>query len=178
MIAPLLSLALVALTVQGSSVDPDSMLNLATADQPLVHSATVNAPVAAVWDAYTTTEGSKRWMVGSGTTETKVGVLMRTRETAKSKLEGADVIENRILAFDPRRMLTIQCVRTPEQFPFKKAIAKVWTVLYFEPVGEKKTKVVCRMLGWDGSAESTQMRRFFMKGNQQELDELVKYFDK
>jgi len=34
------------------------------------------------------------------------------------------------------------------------------------------------MLGWDGTDESTQMRKFFMRGNQQELDELVKHFGK
>ena len=158
--------------------DSEAMLNLATATQPLVHFATVNAPVKAVWDAYTTTKGIKSWMVAEGTIDLKIGGLMRTSYTAGSDLTGKDVIENKIISYDPEHMLTIQTVRFPEGFPFKNAISKVWTVLYFESVGAKQTKVVCRMLGWDGSDESTQMRKFFMRGNQQELDELVKHFGK
>ncbi len=156
----------------------EAMLNLATARQPLVHFATVNAPVKEIWDAYTTTKGIKSWMVAEGTIDLKIGGLMRSSYTPGSDLTGKDVIENKIISYDPEHMLTIQTVKFPDGFPFKNAILKVWTVLYFEPVGEKQTKVTCRMLGWDGSDESTQMRKFFMRGNQQELDELVKHFGK
>jgi uncharacterized protein YndB with AHSA1/START domain len=158
--------------------DAEAMLNLATATQPLVHFANVKAPVKDVWDAYTTTNGIKSWMVAEGTIDLKLGGLMRTSYTAGSDLTGKDVIENKIISFDPERMLTIQTVRFPEGFPFKTAITKVWTVLYFESMGTKVTKVTCRMLGWDGTDESTQMRKFFMRGNQQELDELQKHFGK
>ena len=158
--------------------DAEAMLNLATATQPLVHFATVNASVKAVWDAYTTTKGIKSWMVAEGTIDLRIGGLMRSSYTKGSDLTGKDVIENKIISYDPEHMLTIQTVKFPDGFMFKNAILKVWTVLYFEPVGEKQTKVTCRMLGWDGSDESTQMRKFFMRGNQQELDELVKHFGK
>lgn len=158
--------------------DSEAMLNLATATQPLVHFATVNAPVKDVWNAYTTTKGIKSWMVAEGTVDLRIGGLMRTSYTAGSDLTGKDVIENKIISFDPERMFAIQTVRFPDGFPFKTAISKVWTVLYFEPVGAKQTKVICRMLGWDGTDESTQMRKFFMRGNQQELDELQKHFGK
>ncbi len=156
----------------------DAMLNLATATQPLVHTAVVPAPVSEVWKAYTTTKGITSWMVAAGTIDLKVGGLMRTSYTAGSDLKGPDVIENKILSFDPERMVSIQCVRTPARFPFEAAIKKVWTNLYFESAGEGQTKVTCRMLGFDGSNDSTQMRLFFMKGNQSELDGLVKHFAK
>jgi uncharacterized protein YndB with AHSA1/START domain len=158
--------------------DSEAMLNLATATQPLVHFATVNAPIKTVWDSYTTTKGIKSWMVPEGTIDLRIGGLMRSSYTKGSDLTGKDVIENKIISYDPEHMLTIQTVKFPDGFPFKNAILKVWTVLYFEPVGEKQTKVSCRMLGWDGTDESTQMRKFFMRGNQQELDALVKHFGK
>ncbi|MCE9557346.1 MAG: SRPBCC domain-containing protein [Armatimonadetes bacterium] len=158
--------------------DADQMLNLATATLPLVHFATVDAPLKDVWNAYTTTEGIKSWMVAEGTIDLKIGGLMRTSYTPGSKLNGPDVIENKIICFDPERLVSLQTVRTPESFPFKKAIAGVWTNLYFEAVGPKQTKVTCRTLGFDGSQESTSLRLFFNRGNQQELDELVKHFSK
>ncbi len=163
---------------QSRGIDPDEMLNLAAANEPLACSAVVNAPVKEVWKAYTTAKGITSWMVASGTIDLRVGGLIRTSYKPGSQLTGPDVIENRILAFDPNRMLSMQTVRTPAKFPFKTAIKNVWTVLYFEPEGARKTRILCRMLGWDGTTESTRMRSFFMKGNQQELDELVKYFGK
>ena len=60
--------------------DSEAMLNLATATQPLVHFATVNAPVKDVWNAYTTTKGIKSWMVAEGTVDLrfagKIAVVM------------------------------------------------------------------------------------------------------
>lgn len=156
----------------------ERMLNLATATQPLVVYDTVNAPPKEVWKAYATTEGIKSWMVAEGTIDLRIGGLMRTSYTKGSDLKGPDVIENKIISFDPERMLAMQCVRTPNNFPFKKAILDVWTVLYFDAVGTDKTKVTCRTIGFDGTQESTNLRLFFMRGNKMEMDELVKHFAK
>lgn len=173
----LLLLAFVPQTAQDTLKNSQDMLNLATAREPLTHTAIVHAPVKEVWKAFTTTEGIKSWMVASGVVDLRVGGYLRTSYQPNSKLDGPDVIENRILAFDPERMLTIQNVRAPEKFPLKKAIEKVWTVIYFDAMGDK-TRVTTRMIGFDGSKDSTSLRRFFLDGNQQELDALVKRFAK
>ncbi|MBC8064172.1 MAG: SRPBCC domain-containing protein [Chlorobia bacterium] len=156
--------------------DAERMLRLVTADQPLVHSVVVDAPVKKVWEAYTTTSGIISWMVPKGEVALRVGGYLRTSYSKDSKLTGPDVIENTILAFDPERMISIKCTKMPDKFPFKKAMENVWTVLYFKPVGDKKTEVVCRMIGFDGTGESVQMKNFFRQGNQQEFDMLTKYF--
>src|SRR5262249_49607997 len=156
----------------------ERMLNLATADQPLVHSAIVNGPVAEVWKAYTTKAGMTSWMVAEGEIDLKVGGKMRTSYTKGSDLTGSDVIENTIISFDPLRMISIKITKAPERFPFKRAMQRVWTVLYFEPVDENRTRVTCRMLGFDGEEESVRMRLFFNQGNQQTMDALVKYFER
>ncbi len=161
---------------QGNQDTGEGMLRLATADQPLVHSVVVDAPVKEVWKAYTTTSGITAWMVPKGEVALRVGGHIRTSYSKESNLTGPDVIENTILAFDPEKMLSIKCTRTPDQFPFKKAMESVWTVLYFKPVSERRTEVVCRMIGFDRTAESVQMKNFFREGNQQEFDMLTKYF--
>ena len=156
----------------------DQMLNLATANQPLVHSAIVDASIAEVWKAWTTREGITSWMVQAGEIDLRVGGKMRTSYTKGSNLTGPDVIENTIISFDPMRMLSIKITHAPDRFPFKKAMQHVWTVLYFEPAQGDKTRVTCRMLGFEADEESVQMRLFFMHGNQETLDSLVKHFAK
>ncbi len=145
-------------------------------DLSITCSAVIPASVSETWKAYTSTEGISAWMVARGTVDLKVGGKYRTSYDPKSKLDGPEVIESTILSFDPGRMMSMKCTKTPEKFPFKKAMEGVWTVLYFRPVDAGKTEVVCRMVGYDGTPESNQMRAFFDKNNQLELDELVKYF--
>jgi uncharacterized protein YndB with AHSA1/START domain len=172
-------LCLCAFTAPGQAPDAaDQMLNLATANQPLVHSAVVDAPVAEVWKAFTTKEGITGWMVPAGEIDLRVGGKMRTSYTKGSDLTGPDVIENTIISFDPQRMFSIKITKAPERFPFKKAMQHVWTVIYFEPVAQSKTRVTCRMLGFDDEEESVRMRLFFLEGNRQTLEELVKHFAK
>lgn len=170
---------LACLTLPNQAQDvAEGMLNLATADQPLAHSAVVDAPVGEVWKAMTTKERITAWMVAAGEIDLKVGGKMRTSYTKGSDLTGPDVIENTIISFDPLRMLSLKIAKAPERFPFKNAAQHVWTVLYFEGADENKTRVTCRMLGFEHDEESIRMRLFFMQGNQQTLDALVKHFAK
>jgi uncharacterized protein YndB with AHSA1/START domain len=149
-----------------------------TAEQPLVASAVVNAPVKEVWKAWTTSEGIRSWMVAAGEVDLRIGGALRTSYTKDSDLKGKDVIVNTILAFDPERMLTIRNTQSPEKFPFKKAMADCWTVIYLRPVDEAKTEVVVRMNGYNSTEESQKMKAFFKQGNQMTLDALVKRFEK
>jgi hypothetical protein len=86
------------------------------------------------------------------------------------------VIENTILAFDPHRMIAFQTTRAPEDFPFKKAMGRLWTVVYLEPVEERKTRVTVRMLGFGDDPESQAARAFFEKGNAFTVDALANRF--
>lgn len=178
----LLSLSLFVIMNTPHLQDPakqaDDMLNLATADQPLVSTQVINAPVADVWKAFTTTEGIKSWMVAEGDVDLRIGGKFRTGYQPGTDLNGPNAIENTILAFDPERMITIQNTKAPEKFPFKKAIAEVWTVIYFESLSAKQTRVTSRMLGYRQEDEFIKMRRFFMDGNKQTLEELKKHFEK
>lgn len=175
-------IALVAIFLPQAAKDPaktaDDMLNLATADQPLVTSGIINAPVKDVWTAFTTTEGIKSWMVAEGDVDLRIGGKIRTGYASGTDLNGPNAIENTIIAFDPEHMLSIRNTKAPEKFPFKRAVSEVWTVIYMEPVDKKSTKVTIRMLGYRREDEFIKMRRFFMDGNKQTLDELSQHFEK
>jgi uncharacterized protein YndB with AHSA1/START domain len=148
---------------------------LASAAEPIVSAAIVNAPVEAVWRAWTTVEGIQSWMVARTDIEFRVGGLWRTTYSRDADLAGDAAIHHRILAFDPGRMLAFQTIKTPKDFPFP-GIVRTWTVVYLEPIDTGRTKVTVRMVGYDDDAESLKMRAFFEKGNQATLDALVKRF--
>jgi uncharacterized protein YndB with AHSA1/START domain len=174
-----LSLTLAAVAALQQQKDPaERMLELATADQPLVTSAVIDAPIKEVWRAWTEAGEIKKWMVAEAEFELKIGGKMRTAYAAGTKLDGPDSIENTVIAYDPERMLTIRVTRAPAKFPFKEAIAKCWTVIYLLPVDERRTEVVVRMLGYDHTEESQTMKGHFRSGNQYTLDKLKEHFGK
>jgi len=175
----ILSLTLAALAALQQQKDPaERMLELATADQPLVTSAVIDAPVKEAWRAWTDASVIKQWMVSEAEFDLKIGGVMRTAYAKGTDLNGPDAIENTVIAYDPERMLTIKVSRPPAKFPFKEAIAKCWTVIYLRPIDERSTEVVVRMLGYDHTEESQKMKGHFRAGNQYTLDKLKEHFEK
>ncbi len=143
---------------------------------PMIIKATIAAPPAEVWKAFTTKEGIESWMVAKTEIKLEVGAIWRTSYQKNSTLQGEDTIEQKILSFDPERMLSFRTVKTPKGFPWPAEIAKTWVVIYLQPAGKDKTEVTLTMLGYDKSADSQKMRTFFQQGNQYTMDELVKKF--
>jgi len=144
------------------------------AADPVITEAIVSAPVDQVWKLFTTNEGIESWMVAKTEFELKIGATWRTSYNKESNLDDDASIHHVILAYDPGRMLAFRTVKPPKGFPFPNALAKTWNVLYLEPLGESRTKVTARMLGYTDEEESQQMRAFFVRGNQQTMDALVK----
>jgi uncharacterized protein YndB with AHSA1/START domain len=148
----------------------------AASPEPIVTEAVVNAPLADVWKMFTTKEGIESWMVAKTDVDLRPGGIWRTSYTKDSNLDDDSSIHHTILAYDPQRMLSFRTIKPPKNFPFPSAIVKTWTVVYFEPAGESRTKVTSRMLGFGEDDESQRMRKFFEVGNRTTLDALVKKF--
>ncbi|MBI4263657.1 MAG: SRPBCC domain-containing protein [Acidobacteria bacterium] len=145
--------------------------------RPVVAEAVVDAPVEAVWHAWTTTEGLRSWLTPRVEIELRVGGRMRANYREVGVLGDAQTIENTILAFDPPRMLSIKATGIPEGFPFPNAIQHMWTVMYFEPVANAtRTHVRVVSLGFGPDDESQKMRAFFEAGNAITLDQLRLHF--
>lgn len=172
----LIALATLGTQNPTTAQNADRMLELATAEEPLVHIGVVPAPVPDVWKVWTTTEGIKTWMVASGEVDFRIGGAYRTSYTPNSDLKGPDTIVNDILAYDPYRMIVIKNSRVPERFPFRDAMAKAWTCIYFRSLDARSTEVIVRMNGFDATDESQKMKSFFRQGNQATLDALIKRF--
>jgi uncharacterized protein YndB with AHSA1/START domain len=143
-----------------------------------VTEGTIDAPLDAVWNAFTTKEGQEAWNVAHAEIDLKIGGMMRTHYDAKGQIGDASTIENTILAFEPRKMLTIKVAKAPQKFPFKEAITNVWHVLYFEEAGPNRTRLRMVGLGYSADEESKKLRGFFEKGNAYTLKKLQEHLGK
>jgi uncharacterized protein YndB with AHSA1/START domain len=153
-----------------------SLMQVATSLDPIVTEAVVDAPVSRVWEAFTTKAGMESWMVANGDIDPRIGGRMRTSYRKGADLDGDTAIHQTILSIDPERMLSYRTVKSPAGFPFAATIGQTWTVIYFEALDARRTKVTVKMLGYANDAESQKMRAFFDVGNKATLDALVKRF--
>ncbi len=149
------------------------------ADRSLHCEAVINAPVADVWEAFTTGKGFESWAVAHAEIDLRIGGEMRTHYDPKGVLGDKNSIVNQILAFEPQRMLTIRNIKAPEGLPHADLFQKTWTVINFEPVDDlrDRTRVRVAGLGWGEGPEWDGLYGFFKTGNQQTLDELKKKFE-
>ena len=143
---------------------------------PVVTEAVLNAPVEAVWKAWTTKAGLEAWLIGKTEIDLKVGGVWLTNYNKDSNLKDDSTIQHTILAFDPGRMLSSRTTKAPGNFPYP-GITQTWTVTYFESVGAGKTRVTARMFGFGEDEQSQKMREFFERGNKSEMDKAVKFFE-
>ena len=146
-------------------------------DSGLIDEGIVNAPLEQVWAAYTTKAGLESWMVAHAEIDLRVGGKMKTRYDPKGTTDDAKAIENTILSYEPMRMVSFRVTKAPQGFPFPNAITNMWTVVYFEPQGEKATRVREICLGFGKDDESKKMREFFKRGNAITMKGLQKRFD-
>lgn len=145
-------------------------------DSQLVHEGLVNAPLAQVWAAFTTTEGLRSWMAPQVTIDLRVGGKLKTQYDPTGKVDDPTAIENEILSYEPLHMISIKVTRAPREFPFPNAIKEMWTVIYFEPQGKQMTRVKVVSLGFSQTEESKKMRAFFDRGNAYTIKQLQERF--
>ncbi len=142
----------------------------------LRHEIIVEAPIEAVWDAFTTTEGLESWMVAHAEIDLRVGGKMLTHYDPNGTLGDENTIENTILSYEPLRMLSIKATKAPASFPYKEAIKNMWSVVRFEPIDARRTRVVCTGMGYGEDEESLKLRSHFEAGNQWTLRALQSHF--
>ena len=80
-------------------------------DERVVTEAVVEASVDDVWRAWTTKQGIESWMVAQAEIELKVGGKMLTHYDPNGRIGDPNTIENTILSFEPKRMLSIKATK-------------------------------------------------------------------
>jgi hypothetical protein len=144
--------------------------------EPITYDATLDAKLDDAWNAFATSKGWKSWAVAQAEVDLRNGGRIRTTYSKTATLGDESTIENTIMCYDPKRMLSFRVTRFPKGFPFPKAVESMWTVIYFESVSENRTKVTVRSMGFTADEESQKMREFFVRGNKITMDALVAHF--
>ena len=142
-----------------------------------VNEGTVNAPVAEVWKVWASGEGYKATGVALADVDFRIDGLIRSRYRADGVLGDDETITNRIIAYEPQRMIAIRIERPPKSFPFGEAWKHTWTVITLADAGNGRTHIRAASMGFGTDSESVAMKQFFMRGNQETLETLAKHFE-
>jgi uncharacterized protein YndB with AHSA1/START domain len=152
------------------------MARTAFASRTLEHQATIDAPIAEVWSAWTTNEGFTSWAVAKAEIDLRIGGEMRTSYNPQSTLDDEHTIINRIISFEPQRMLSIQNVKAPAGFKNAELFQNTWSVIYFDPIVPDRTHLRIVGMGYGEGAEWDDLYSKFKAGNQWTLDKLREKF--
>ncbi|MBY0505275.1 MAG: SRPBCC domain-containing protein [Bryobacteraceae bacterium] len=155
---------------------PVLAMSLSAQGPSFVNEAAIPAPVDAVWRVFTTSEGYRALGVAKAEVDLRVGGLIRTHYQATGVLGDEGTIVNRILAYEPGRMLAIRIDQPPKGFPFAEAWKATWSVIHLSDLGDRRTLVRIASLGYGEDKESMAMRRFFEVGNEATLKTLQRHF--
>lgn len=142
-----------------------------------VEEGIVDAPMDDVWKVWSTPEGWRIAGVAKADLDFRPGGIIRTHYREDGVLGDPGTIENRILAYEPPRMLAIQIAKPPATFPFQHAWREPWTVITLTDVGAGRTKVRVASVGFGTDEESRTMLGFFEKGNHWTLQKIQEHFE-
>lgn len=138
----------------------------------------LDCSVDQAWDAWTTKQGVEGWMGAKGEVDFRVGGKYRTSYNANATLGDDSTIENEILSFDPQRMITFRNVKAPKGFKLAAPFSRTWSIVYFEKLNDKQTKLTYVGLGYTDEPEMREVRKHFEQGNAYVFEKLKKYLAK
>ena len=153
-----LALALTVTTAFAQSVAMPA--KVATADKVLILEVTVPAPIAAVWQAFTTSEGLSTWLTP--------GAVVDLREGGEwtAHFPGGSTGGGTILSFVPEKELVLSAL-APDKFPTVRA-TRTKARFQFEAKGDS-TIVRLTQTGWKEGDEWVKAYEYLTVGNAQLL---------
>jgi uncharacterized protein YndB with AHSA1/START domain len=144
-------------------------------DRILVKAATLRAPLAEVWKAWTTTEGVKTFFAPEALVEAVPGgrFEMYFSKDAPAGSRGSEGC--RVLAVEPMRSFAFDW-NAPPHLPAVRA-QRTNVQLLFEPLGPGATRVRLLSLGWGTGEEWRKAHEYFDKAWSYVLAQLERRFD-
>lgn len=132
----------------------------------------LNVPVEVAWNAFTTEAGMTAWTAPKATLDLSIGGLFRTSYDPAADLDGPNAIHQRVLAYEPLRMLSLRTVKAPAEFPHAHAITHTWGVTWFESLGPNRTRMTFTSMGWQDGPKWDAGWAFFEAGNAMLFDRM------
>ena len=141
-------------------------------DSRAVYETEIDAGIDDVWRAFTTNKGLQSWMAPIVEIDLTIGGKIRSNYNPQGEIGDASTIENTILSYDPKRMISLKATKFPKGFPFVDAAKNTWSIFYFTEMSPARTKISVVGLGYTDDPQSRQMREFFATANKRSLDQL------
>jgi uncharacterized protein YndB with AHSA1/START domain len=149
-------------------------------ERTLIVSGVVNAPAEEVYRAFTTAEGIvKAWGVAQARVDFRAGGEIRTSYKPETDLASPKAIVNRILAYEPGRMLAVKPT-APEGAPdWLQAICESgFNVIRLEPISAERCRVIVTGMGFRDGPLFDRAYEFFKKGNESTVEHMKQAFSK
>ncbi|MFM2121116.1 MAG: hypothetical protein RL722_2584 [Pseudomonadota bacterium] len=139
------------------------------------HSVVVPAPLAEVWQAWTTRDGVRSFFAPEAVIDARPGGAFQIQfdPLAEPGARGAD--EMRYMALQPMRMLSFDW-NAPPHLPEARA-QRTFVLLHFEPVDATHTRVRLLHSGWGEGGQWDQAHAYFSRAWGNVLANLVKRFE-
>ena len=143
-------------------------------ERAIAKQVVVKAPVEAVWNAWTTTEGVKSFFAPDARVEARVDgpFEIYINPYAAPGMKGAD--DMRFLALQPMKMLSFTW-NAPPSLPEARA-QRTFVVVRLKPAGEGQTEVSLYHAGWGEGGEWDKAYDYFNRAWGNVLANLEKRF--
>ncbi len=138
--------------------------------------AVVHASLAEAWAIFTTPAGYRVLGVPKSDFDLRVGGSIRSRYDASQELGEPGTAVDRILSYEPLRMLSTRSL-VPDDQPDKKPLERCWSVIRFEPLAPERTRVVISIYGWGDDQASRAAYGYFERANRHLLDLVARHFE-
>ncbi len=139
----------------------------------LRYESVVDAPVAKVWELFTTKEGIESWMVPMARVDFRAGGTLRTNYSANAGDDHPGWITHHLLTVEPGRMYASR-VSAPPNAPVAKVLENTWGVVMFHPAGEGRTRISMHSCDWGVGPDWDAAEKFFAEGNNWTIEQLRK----
>jgi uncharacterized protein YndB with AHSA1/START domain len=158
---------MVAMATATFAQSPVKVVKQAQPEKALIFEVAIPAPRAAVWQAFTTSEGLSTWLTPGAVVELKKGGEW-TAHFPGGKTGGGTIV-----SFMPQEEVTMSAM-APEQFPHVRA-ERTTARFQFESAGDT-TIVRLTQTGWKTGEEWDKAYDYLAAGNAQLLETLRRRF--
>lgn len=139
----------------------------------------LDTDLASAWALWTTADGVRSWIAPMAEVDLRPGGSIRTHYDASAAIGDPGTIETRIVNYVPMHLLTLQADLGPVQADWltdtiRAEAGNLYNVVQFEPVGERRTRIVSWGIGYRDDEEWKPMIDFFTRANRWTFGELEK----
>lgn len=133
----------------------------------LAQELVVDAPIARVWEAYTTSEGWMAWAAPMAEVDLRVGGTIRTHYGADAEIGDPGTNTLHIVNYVPEKVLTLKA-EISERWPevMKTDAGNLMNVIVFEEIDDSTTRVRSYGVGYRDLPEYHELMKFFITANE------------